>query len=266
MKRRNFLQALTLLASSPYSLENTPKTMKQNSIQLIRHATLILNINNLKLLIDPMLSAKSALDPVQNSGNDIRFPMVELPFSPAEFLNEIDAIFVTHLHRDHWDIAAQQLINKDKQIFCQPGDEQKIKEQGFKNVTSIESGTEWNKIKISRTGGQHGTGVFSFGNETIYVAGDTVWCEEVKTALDKFKPNITVLNAGGAKFLTGDPITMTPDDIIKVHETLPQTRIIAVHMDTVNHCFIKRADLKTALAGKNANFKISIPNDGEVIS
>lgn len=107
--------------------------------------------------------------------------------------------------------------------------------------------------------------VLSHKKESVYLAGDTIWCESVEKALLKFNPKITVLNAGGAKFLTGEPITMTPNDIKKVQEKLPETQIIAVHMDTVNHCFIKRTDLKKALPDKKLDSKILIPYDGEVI-
>src|SRR5690349_8172972 len=98
-------------------------------ISLLRHATLLIEINHKKLLIDPMLSPKDGLDPVPNCGNDIRIPMVELPVSKEELtkiLEEADAVVVTHLHRDHWDVAAQSLINKNKLIFCQSGDGDKI--------------------------------------------------------------------------------------------------------------------------------------------
>ena len=254
--------------------------MNRISVQLVRHATLLMFINNLKLLIDPMLSDRGDLDPVQNCGNDIRFPLVDLPFNKSELtaqLNDIDAVFATHLHRDHWDIAAQQLIDKEKQIFCQPEDCEKIREHGFINVTPIEDEIEWNKIKISRTKGRHGTGeigtqmgkvsgfVFSFQNRSIYVAGDTIWCKEVEEALSKFNPEATIVNAGGAQFLTGDPITMTPNDIFKVHKALLKTKIIAVHMDTVNHCLVKRVDLMKALTDRKVNFKVIIPQDGEVV-
>ena len=47
--------------------------------------------------------------------------------------------------------------------------------------------------------------VFSRDKESIYLAGDTIWCEDVEKALLNFKPAITILNAGGARFLTGDP-------------------------------------------------------------
>lgn len=184
---------------------------------------------------------------------------------------------VTHLHRDHWDVAAQSLVNKNKLIFCQPGDSDKIKEQGFKNVQPIGTSIDWEGIAISRTNGQHGTGeigkkmgivsgfVFKHQEKSVYLAGDTIWCDDVEKALLEFKPDVTILNAGGARFLTGDPITMTPDDIIQVHEKSLATKIIAVHMDTVNHCFIKRADLAEALAEKKPALKILIPGDGEEI-
>jgi L-ascorbate metabolism protein UlaG (beta-lactamase superfamily) len=137
---------------------------------------------------------------------------------------------------------------------------------------------EWKGISVNRTGGQHGTGeigkamgtvsgfVFAKGKKSIYVAGDTIWCDEVKTALDTYKPSYTVLNAGAAKFLTGDPITMTPADIISVHTHAPKTKIIAVHMDTINHCFVKRVDLKKALEENKLSDKVAIPLDGEQIS
>jgi hypothetical protein len=45
------------------------------------------------------------------------------------------------------------------------------------------------------------------GEPTMYITGDTIWCEEVKKALDIYRPEVTIVNAGGARFITGDPIT-----------------------------------------------------------
>ena len=249
-------------------------------IRLIRHATLTIEINRKKFLIDPMLSQKNELDPVQNCGNDIRFPMVELPITNLELnqlISETDAIVVTHLHRDHWDVAAQNLIDKSKIIFCQPNDGEKIREQGFVNVQPISASLNWEGMQIRRTNGQHGTGeigkkmgevsgfIFSHRNDTIYLAGDTIWCEDVEEALLKYNPTVTILNAGGAQFLSGDPITMTSTDVLRVHEQFPATKVIAVHMDTVNHCFTKRTDLLKAVSSEGSTASIAIPGDGELI-
>ena len=282
MNRNNFLQSLVLLGASSYLVNDQIFTAmkKTDSVRLLRHATLVITINNLKLLVDPMLSAQSEMDPVANCGNDTRIPMTELPVDKnalSKIIEEADAVVITHTHRDHWDAAAQKLIDKNKFIICQPADTEKIKELGFLNVHAVKDKLDWKGITISRTGGQHGTGeigkamgtvsgfVFAKGRKSIYVAGDTIWCDEVKVALDAHKPDYTVLNAGAAKFLTGDPITMTPSDIISVYKHRPKTKIIAVHMDTVNHCFVKRADLKKALQENKLEQKVMIPADGETI-
>src|SRR5664279_1917651 len=148
-----------------------------------------------------MLSAKAAMDPIQNCGNDIRTPMVDLPVDKDtlnEMIKEMDAVVITHLHRDHWDAVAQQMIDKNKCIICQPADEEKIKAQGFRNVNPVTAQMDWRGITISGTGGRHGTGaigklmgdvsgfVFSNNGKAIYVAGDTIWCDEVSDALNTY--------------------------------------------------------------------------------
>ncbi|MBN3522029.1 MBL fold metallo-hydrolase [Algoriphagus lutimaris] len=281
MNRKTFIKSLLFLGTFPSLLraKNTP-LKSSSSIRLLRHATLILEMNGKKLLIDPMLSEKDAMDPIRNCGNDIRIPMVELPIPRSEIntmISEMDAIVITHLHRDHWDAPAKNLIPNNKLIFCSPNDEENLRNQGFENVQNIENNFSWQGIEIHRTSGQHGTGdigksmgpvsgfVFKHQKDSIYLAGDTVWCEEVENTLTNHRPKVTILNAGGAKFLTGDPITMTSSDIVKVHEKLPDTKIIAVHMDTINHCFVTREILFEELKAKDLDNKISIPKDGESI-
>jgi len=249
-------------------------------VRLLRHATLLLKIGALKILVDPMLSSKDEMDPVQNCGNDIRIPMVDLKIDREELsriLTEVDAVVISHMHRDHWDAAAQQLIEKTKLIICQPSDAEKIGAQGFLNVLPVKDKIILKGITINRTKGKHGTGeigrkmgevsgfVFKNDEVTIYVAGDTIWCDDVENALNNFKPGVTVLNAGGAQFLTGDPITMTPADIIKVHQQLLSTKIIAVHMDTVNHCFITRSDLQKLITENKLTHSVFIPLDNDLI-
>ena len=84
-------------------------------IQLVRHATLVITLGDVKLLADPMLSPAGAMDPVANASNQHRIPLVDLPFGDAELaqlLARIDGVLVTHTHRDHWDARAVALIAK----------------------------------------------------------------------------------------------------------------------------------------------------------
>lgn len=103
------------------------------------------------------------------------------------------------------------------------------------------------------------------GQPTLYVAGDTIWCDEVRKALDEFRPDWIVLNAGGARFASGDRITMDVDDVAEVCRYAPHSRIIAVHMEAINHCAVTREDLREGLAAKGWKNRIEIPQDGERI-
>lgn len=254
--------------------------MSNSTIRLLRHATLLVELNGLRFLVDPMLSDKDAMEPVPQAANKYRIPMTSLPVSDVELTNllqHIDAVLVTHTHRDHWDEAAQQRIPKNTPLFCQPADSALFKAQGFTQITTIHNTISWKGIQLHRTGGQHGTGeigvkmgpVSGFvleGTHSIYIAGDTIWCNEVKDALYTFHPTATVVNAGAAQFNTGGPITMTPEDVIAVYKTQPSTKLIAVHMDTINHCLVQRSDLQHALGLQGMQAHVALPADGETIT
>ncbi|MEQ9098955.1 MAG: MBL fold metallo-hydrolase [Imperialibacter sp.] len=282
MNRKDFLRSSLLIGgllatSSPHAFANKRRT----TVRLLRHATLWVEMGGVKLLVDPMLSAKDTMPPVQNAGNDLRIPMVDLPLSSDEvksLVSQCDAVLVTHIHRDHWDSEAHALIPKNKSIFCQPFDLEKIRELGFENAVAIASDYPFQGLSITRTGGQHGTGeigqlmgmvsgfVIKAGADKLYIAGDTIWCDEVETALAKYTPNVIVVNAGAAQFLKGDPITMSLADIEKVLQSSGKAKVIAVHMDTVNHCHLHKTDVTKYAAENNHAKRLLVPADGEVIS
>ena len=244
-------------------------------IRLIRHATLLVTLHGKRLLVDPMLADAGTAPPVANSPNQRPNPLVPLPMPAGDVAAGVDAVFVTHTHRDHWDDAAVAALAKHVPLFCQPEDEAKIRGAGFTDVRPVRDSAAWSGITIHRTGGQHGRGevatrlapVSGFvlrapGEPVLYVAGDTIWCSEVEQALREYEPAVTVVNAGGAQFLEVGPITMTPDDIAAVARAAPATRIVAVHMDSINHCIVRRADLAAALERAGLTPRVAIPRDG----
>jgi len=246
-------------------------------IRLIRHATLWVEYGGTNFLIDPMFSDVGVNPPIQNSGDERRNPLVPLPGDMGEWLAP-DAILVSHLHRDHWDDAAIQVLAKSSLIFCQPCDKKQISSSGFSNVTKVHDKEVFQGTTIHRTGGRHGTGLIGMkmgqvsgfvlqaeGEPTLYIAGDTIWCEDVMTTLDTFKPDVTIVNAGGAKFVTGDAITMDTKDVVSLSRYAPYTDVVAVHMDTINHCHDTRDTLRARLTAEDLLQQVFIPQDGEWI-
>ncbi|GCE29123.1 hypothetical protein KDA_46070 [Dictyobacter alpinus] len=252
-------------------------------IHFLRHTTFVLTINDRNIIIDPMLSPARAMDPIRNAGNDWRIPMVELPLTEAELhqvIQHIDAVMVTHTHMDHWDAAARELLPKQLPVFCQPEDQVAIEQAGFSQVRPVTEQLVWQGIQISLTGGQHGSGelgkmmgpVSGFvlkadNSPALYIAGDSIWCPEVKQALAQFAPEVVVLNTGAATYVTGGgPITMNEDDVCSVCRAVPAAQVVAVHMETVNHCLLSRAALRTRMQAEDLAQQVLIPDDGEKLA
>lgn len=252
-------------------------------IHFLRHATLVLTLNNLTLLLDPMLSPLEAMDPIPNAGNQRRIPMLPLPLSDEEvqqLLGKIDAVLVTHTHRDHWDASAQALLPKNLPLFCQPEDQATFTQAGFSQVLPLNEPLTWRGLHIERTGGQHGAGdlgkkmgpVSGFvlqatGEPGLYIAGDTIWCPEVEQALAAFSPAVVVLNAGAPTYVTGGgPITMDEQQVCQVCRSIPAASIVAVHMEVINHCILTRAALRAKVEAEGLEQQVSIPQDGEILT
>ncbi len=251
-------------------------------LRLLRHATLLVEVGASTYLVDPMLSPAEVWDPVNNTPNPKRNPMVDLPLPQDELEDTLDslaAVFVTHLHGDHWDDPAIEQISKDLPLFCQPNDTDVIKGGGFTEVTPVESSIEWEGLNISLTGGRHGTGemvvrngpvsgfvIKSRSEPSLYIAGDTVWCPEVEAALGNHQPDVVVVNAGAAQFIDSDPVTMDAEDTIQVAHAAPQARLVAVHMESFNHCLLTRAELSLALEEGGLSDRVLIPADGETLT
>ncbi|MCB2407456.1 MBL fold metallo-hydrolase [Hymenobacter lucidus] len=247
-------------------------------VQLIRNATLLLKVAGKTLLVDPLLAPRFQYDPIPQTANPVRNPTADLPFPVSELpalVASLDAVLLTHTHLDHWDDVARELLPKDLPILCQPADVAALQAAGFTQVRPIDTELEWEGIRFYRTGGQHGRGeigrrmgtvsgfVVEAEGQRLYVAGDTIWCEEVRQALDLYHPNTIIVNAGAAQFLQGGPIVMTAADVAQVARHAPQATVYAVHLEAVNHCAEDRATTKAYLAQEGLTARVHVPADGE---
>ena len=280
-----------LTAANSFAAESV-KTMtgtNYSAVQLqeIRNATVKITYADTTFLIDPMLSKKGTYPGFENTyRSELRNPLVDLPMSTDDVLNGVDAVIVTHTHLDHWDDAAQATIPKNMPLFVQNKEDQKIiQSQGFKDVRVLTQAT-FEGIKLTKTGGQHGTDAMyripklkaglgeamgvvfeAAGHETVYVAGDTIWRSEVDQAIQTFKPDVIVLNTGNA-LVDGfkESIIMGKEDTYHATQKAPNAKVVAVHMDAINHMSVTRAELADYVKDKGIQDKVLIPIDGETLS
>ena len=233
-------------------------------LTLVRNATVVVEIRGKRLLVDPMLDDEGARPPIENTANPVANPTVPLPFAAAEVVRGIDGVLVTHRHRDHIDARAEELLPRDVAVFCQPEDEDALRALGL-NARAVASELDWDGLHITRTPARHGSGaiaellapVSGFVLDDLYLAGDTVWYEGVAETIDRHRPRVAVVNAGGAAFLEGGLIVMGIYDVREVVARVPT--VVAVHMEAINHWVLTRAALREALPG------VLAPEDGETV-
>jgi L-ascorbate metabolism protein UlaG (beta-lactamase superfamily) len=233
-------------------------------VTLVRSAPVILELAGRRILVDPMLDPAGARPPIENTANPVRNPTVELPVPVENVLSGLDAVLVTHRHKDHLDDTAIRLVPRELPIFCQPEDEDGLRELGF-DARPVVGALDWDGLVVHRVPARHGFGataealgpVSGFVLDDLYLAGDTVWYEAVEATIERFRPRVAVVNAAGASFLDGELIVMGIDDVREVVSRVQV--VVAVHLEALNHCPLTRAELAAAVPG------VVIPRDGEAV-
>ncbi|MBB6330255.1 L-ascorbate metabolism protein UlaG (beta-lactamase superfamily) [Chryseobacterium sediminis] len=249
-------------------------------LQLWRNATLLLNIDGISILVDPMLGEKGSLGKFPMVDNELLNPLVDLPFGKEELnqkLKKVDAVAVTHLHPDHWDTTAIELLDKNIPIICSSLISEQIAGYGFTDIIAVNDSVQWRNIEISTTKGQHGTGeigekmgivngfVFTTENKSVYIAGDSIWYNEIAQEIEKHQPQHIIVAGGAATFLVGDPIIMTSEDIIKVCEHAPEATVWVTHLESVSHCKEDRKFIREKISKNRLEKRCFILDDGEEV-
>ncbi len=243
-------------------------------IQLIRSATLRMDYAQHKFLVDPYLAAKHTRPSFTGASPN---PLVDLPCSPQEVIAGIEMVLVSHLHSDHFDPAAQDLLPKDLALVCQPEDQSAIESKGFRDVIPVADTVNWKGITITRTPCQHGTGsvlqemghasgfVFQAENElTVYWAGDTLWYEGVAQVIARVHPDIIITHSCGAMWGDHVLIVMDAAQTVAVCRAAPDSTVIATHMEALDHATVSRQVLRQyAEAHGIGPDRLLIPWDGE---
>lgn len=281
MKQALTLLVATMIASTAFSAtgpvinSNRPEPAGVK-VQLIRNATMKLTYGGKTFLTDPMLSQKGEIRSFAGIASN---PTVELPIASADILSGIDAVLVSHLHPDHYHRVSEQAVLLPKPLFCQPADSAAISKDGFNKVIPVDSTVEWEKITITRVGGKHGSDAilekmgevsgFVFQAEnlpTVYWAGDTVWCDEVAATIKKFKPQIIITHSGGATIPGFAPILMNAQQTIETALGAPESTIVAIHLEALDHCTVGRKELRIAATAAGIDpARLLIPQDGETV-
>ncbi len=252
-------------------------------IQHIRNACMIIHCNEQRIIVDPCLNPKGSLPPYTLFRRWPQFnPTVDLPQNAESMLNQITSGLITHCrygHFDHLDGAGVRLLAEKKvPVYCNSFDESFLRGRHINTIpVKMNERSEFVIGNITMFQAAHGRGlagwlmgpgagyfIESAGDKSIYISGDTVMTSTVMHVLKELRPDIAVLNAGTATLDFGKPILMTLDEQLEFIKAAPG-KVIAVHLDCLNHLLTTRAMLKEAVSKAGLSEKVMIPENGELM-
>ena len=259
-------------------------------IHHLRNATFVIESKEHYILIDPMLCGIGELPTFTYfKHKPKKNPLVPLPKNSAEILRKVNNCLITHsqkwgielmTHIDHLDKPGKTFLIKNATATSSlKSDTQYLKKQGINITQELEY---WNPEdflggKITAIPAKHGHGWMHYfmangagyyielpDEPSLYISGDTVLTKEVKRALAELKPDITVVAAGNASLDLDGDILMPMDEIVEFIKLSP-LKVIANHMEALNHCPITRIQLREELKKNDLSDKVYIPEDGETL-
>ena len=257
-------------------------------IHHLRNATFIIESGEQYILIDPMLSKKGAMPPFSRvRAKPLKNPIVDLPNNAAALLEKVTHCLITHSqklglkalqHTDHLDQPGEDFLReKSIPITTLKRDAGALKKYGLRIETELEFWQSQPMLggEITAVPAKHGhtwvhnlmaNGAGYFlqlpGEPSIYISGDTVYTPDVDRALKEFKPNIAVMASGTATLDISKPILMTLDEQMTFVKNAPG-KVIANHLEALNHCPTTRKQLRQELEKNELSAKVIIPADGE---
>jgi L-ascorbate metabolism protein UlaG (beta-lactamase superfamily) len=152
-----------------------PGMSASNQITYIGHATVLIELDGVRLLTDPLL----------------RHRIVHLrrrrPYPTFDNLSRLDAVLLSHHHRDHLDIPSLKKLGRETRLIGPPGTASILKKVGFTRVDELAVGDRltMGDVTIEAVFADHFSqrtpmgastecvGFIVQGHTSIYFAGDT---------------------------------------------------------------------------------------------
>ena len=145
-------------------------------ITYVGHATLLVELDGTRLLTDPIL---------RNRVSFLR-RRASATFQASQYA-DVDAVLISHLHRDHLDVPSLRLLDRNTHMVVPHGSGRLLSRLGFGQITEMRVGETVGvgSVKIEATFADHHSarqpfglhadalGYLIYGKSTIYFAGDT---------------------------------------------------------------------------------------------
>lgn len=244
-------------------------------ITQLRNATIILQLGEHRLLVDPMFSEVGAMSPFRAVSGRRRNPLVPLPAKTNELLEGITGVVITHEHPDHFDPPALSWAKeRSLPVWANHMDVANLQSKGL-DARLLKDGVLGMTVEVIPS--RHGRGplgwlmgpvagyYFAHPDEpSVYLTGDSILTDSVLEAVERLQPDLIVAPAGGANMGIGGNILFSVDDLVALIKR-SSGEVLLNHLEALDHCATTRAELRTRMAAEGFQKRVFIPDDGEEV-
>jgi L-ascorbate metabolism protein UlaG (beta-lactamase superfamily) len=201
-------------------------------IVFIGHSTVLIQLDGVRLLTDPLLRPGVAHLRRQSEPADRALAI------------SADAVLISHLHRDHLDIASLRLLGGDTPLLVPTGAAAWLRRRGFANVTELGVGEVADvgnlvvrAVRARHDGSRHPGGLRAEtvgyvvrGRRAIYFAGDTEVFEQMSELSPELDVALLPIAGWGSRLGKGH---MDPLDAARAVGLLKPHLAIPIHWGTL---------------------------------
>lgn len=199
----------------------------------IGHATLLIEIDGVRLLTDPILLRHV-------SGFLLRHQA-----APIVPVGPVDAVLISHLHLDHFDLPSLRMVGHETCVVAPQGSAKLLRRHGFQHVVEVSIGekTTVGRVTIEATYADHSGGRPPFrpavpclgyvisGTQRIYFAGDTDLFPGMEALSDNLDVALLPVWGWGPTLGAGH---MTPERAAEALTLLQPRLAIPIHWGTLH--------------------------------
>ncbi len=155
-------------------------------ITYVGHATVLIEIDGVRILTDPLLRGRVGLLRSKTSTFD------------EGWRRDLDAILISHPHRDHLDAPSLRSLEQHTKIVVPTGVGRRARQLGFSDINEVDVGDaiEIGGVSVTATPAAHGrlprtfkpptpVGYLVESTASIYFAGDTDLFSEMEEISDE---------------------------------------------------------------------------------
>lgn len=226
-------------------VKNKKVPLNELSVTFINHATVLLQIDGLNILTDPIWSDRTS--PVSFAGPK----RVKKPGVKFDNIPKIDVILISHNHYDHMDIPTlERFIKRDSPIVLAGlGSSHYFKDKYKSKVLELDWSEDYffKGLRFTFLPSKHWSkrtafdenkclwGAFAIeGSKKIYFAGDTGYADHFKNAAETFESfylSLIPIGAYEPRWFMKDA-HMNPEEAIKAHLDLKSKYSLGIHHGT----------------------------------